>query len=362
MKHTQKIFAALAAGAVMLGSLSVLPADALSYLGMGHYSGVLPESALIDDKGMFRSSGVSSTNYRVYVPVHSNNLFMLVFPHETELSFTLRKGLDEEAAEEQALAIIQKYIPETVFGRADDASTCLYGQTYVNQEGEKSYTLFAESEAVRTAETADSIKRELAAAGLISAFYTWGKSAAYNNSQYFSWSVSPYTEYDDTTHTGTPRDLTPLQSLLEQQHPGWKLETYTETVDFPDGAGGNTSYPLLQCKAGRDGEVPLEEYIRVGADLYEAFPETVSIWATFPQFGWDTGYLVIGENALAADMDVNLDCSVDVADAVLLARYINSDSEAAVCEQGIRNASADGSTQVTTDDITRILMKIAKKI
>ena len=59
--------------------------------------------------------------------------------------------------------------------------------------------------------------------------------------------------------------------------------------------------------------------------------------------------------------DLNLDGSADVADAVLLARYLASDAEAAIPDQGIVNADTDGNGKVQGDDLTVILKRIAKQ-
>ena len=60
--------------------------------------------------------------------------------------------------------------------------------------------------------------------------------------------------------------------------------------------------------------------------------------------------------------DVNCDGSVDVADAVLLARMLTEDAEAVVTDEGRDNADCDLDRALTTEDVSYILMKIAKKI
>ncbi len=58
--------------------------------------------------------------------------------------------------------------------------------------------------------------------------------------------------------------------------------------------------------------------------------------------------------------DVNLDESVDVSDAVLLARYLNQDKTAKVSDQGLRNAEVRIDGEITSDDLTDILKIIAR--
>ena len=60
--------------------------------------------------------------------------------------------------------------------------------------------------------------------------------------------------------------------------------------------------------------------------------------------------------------DVNLDKAVDVADAVLLARFVAEDTDANVSAQGKLNADMDGNGQPDGDDVVTILKKIAKLI
>ena len=57
--------------------------------------------------------------------------------------------------------------------------------------------------------------------------------------------------------------------------------------------------------------------------------------------------------------DVNVDRSIDVADAVLLARYCVSDPEAKISDSGMKRADANGDGNVTAEDVTVILRKIA---
>ena len=57
---------------------------------------------------------------------------------------------------------------------------------------------------------------------------------------------------------------------------------------------------------------------------------------------------------------MTLDCSIDVSDAVLTARFCAEDREAVITDQGKQNADVNGSGNVDLDDVTAILRKIAK--
>ena len=59
-----------------------------------------------------------------------------------------------------------------------------------------------------------------------------------------------------------------------------------------------------------------------------------------------------------------MDCSgtVDVADAVLTARVLVEDKRAKVSEAGIRNSDCNMNGMLDSDDLTMIIMFIARQI
>ena len=60
--------------------------------------------------------------------------------------------------------------------------------------------------------------------------------------------------------------------------------------------------------------------------------------------------------------DANCDGTVDVADAVLIARFANEDKEAVITDQGRQNADVTHDGNVDGQDAEKILQYIAKKI
>ena len=60
--------------------------------------------------------------------------------------------------------------------------------------------------------------------------------------------------------------------------------------------------------------------------------------------------------------NINTDGAVDIADAVLLSRYLVSDREAVITSQGLRNSRVVNGASLNNDDVTKILRVIAKKI
>ena len=98
-----------------------------------------------------------------------------------------------------------------------------------------------------------------------------------------------------------------------------------------------------------------EEHFAIAAELYEQFG--IRIPCGIPE--GNSGSM-IGQNALAVAGDINIDCSIDIADAVLLARFCVEDAAANITQIGLGNADFDGDGMLTILDVTAILRKIAK--
>ena len=60
--------------------------------------------------------------------------------------------------------------------------------------------------------------------------------------------------------------------------------------------------------------------------------------------------------------DANCDGVLDVSDAVLTARVLVEDIEAEITQQGLKNADANGSGKLESEDLSMLLQAIAKKI
>ena len=60
--------------------------------------------------------------------------------------------------------------------------------------------------------------------------------------------------------------------------------------------------------------------------------------------------------------DANTDGSVDVADAVLVARVVNEDKRAKISDAGMLNADVNHSGHPDSDDVTVILLYVARQI
>ena len=82
---------------------------------------------------------------------------------------------------------------------------------------------------------------------------------------------------------------------------------------------------------------------------------------TEPVMTTSTGFVSAVPTDVSKWGDITCDDSVDVADAVLLARFLNQDADAVISDQGIRNANVV-SGSLDADDITALLLCIAKQI
>ena len=69
---------------------------------------------------------------------------------------------------------------------------------------------------------------------------------------------------------------------------------------------------------------------------------------------------MIGQNALAVAGDVNIDCEINVSDAVLTARIISEDETLNLTSTGIGNADVDGDGLLTIHDTATLLRRLAK--
>ncbi len=93
---------------------------------------------------------------------------------------------------------------------------------------------------------------------------------------------------------------------------------------------------------------------------YEAKNDAVALWIDFGAEPEQPEQPPVLEPTKIGD--VNLDDSVDVSDAVLLARYLNADASAKVMDQGLVNAEVHKDGTVDGNDLADILRIIAKII
>ena len=369
MKNLKKLTAMLSA-AVLLGS-NAIPAqltgaaaeDASALWYWGTASGeTFKDMELLDHKGMFGTSLLylrhvaydtfqfvtdPETGESEKQPVHyEKDQLYRVQPRKDKIRFILREDVDYDAADQQITAIVQKYFPDTE-------------PDHVWQPG--TYDIYEADEAKRTEEASEALMHDLAGAGLISAFYTWGQTADYNIvncSNFTSYQWNSF--HDQKVHC----DWEAVEAWVHAEHPECEFVRITQEdtelakqfgLYYEDGQAvmfSGTVYIVVPPE-----DITFKDHFALAAKLYE-------------QFGISSGYTspasvnepLIGHNALAAAGDVNLDCSVDVADAVLIARFAAEDREATMTDQGRQNADVTHDGNVDGQDTTKILQYIAKQI
>ena len=313
---------------------------------------------------------------------HEGDPVYVICPRENVLRIVLRKDINHDEAEQKMFEILEKHYPGiTEFSQTTSPEIPKRYYVYQVQEGvtdlECYYDLVDNSkwfptEEAKTAgvpEIADGILHDLAKAGLISEFYTWGQTANYQEiwntypTAYYPTSQkwnSDYTALEDVTY-----DWTAIEAWVQEHHP--ECEFICVTPDDTETAKLIGQYDSALNKVFFNDNI--EQMYAVIPPEGTAFSDHFAIAAElYEQFGIAAGWScpesvntpMIGQNALAVAGDINIDCSIDVADAVLLARFCAEDAAANITQTGLGNADYDGDGMTTILDVTAILRKIAR--
>ncbi len=276
----------------------------------------------------------------------------MVMPYESRLQFRLRSDVKTESAAEQAALIAKKYFPES--------ESCQHGL----DSDRESYVITEHDEAARSEEKAARMMRELAAAGLISEFYSWGQTAWYR--KMWNGYLTAYSSYNVNYGAWAEKEIDwdGIKAWVEEAHPECECRyiALDETelllkLGYYDPDKGE-----LKCKEPVFAVLVPEDYtsfrhMNLAMEIYGKFDLEPYLCLTAEESDNET---LTGQNALAAAGDVTLDCAVDVSDAVLLARFCTEESTAVITEQGRQNADVNGSGNIDLDDVTAILRKVAK--
>lgn len=368
----RKYFAALTACAVSAVMLPGLHASAVLPRAWGVASaGEYADMTLLDDRGIF---SWLSGNGRPYLTgtAHCTGDFeqdgqtvhrewdelTVLYPRINTLTFTLEGVTDEDAAVEQVLAIVRNYYPDVEDDVRNSGEYRLWSaepkhEAHLTKDERYEETpcmtlaLTDLDETAGSAETAGHIMHDLAAAGLISAFYSWGETANYDRAEGFMFRDGEYLfEY-------TPEDLSEdadraaeITAYLEKNAADCTLEIRTGALD------DDTPYVHYLLHCGTDRDFPAA--FGVVAELYEA-TGIMPAWLFYDSVMTP----VPGRNLLVQKGDLNIDGSVSIADAILLARYLAEDSEAPVMPAGRQNAELDGDTLLTAADLSELMRLIA---
>lgn len=367
MKKTMRIAAMLAAAGMMCAVMPVQPASAQIWTLVGSETeSAFQDMIQLNDKGMLNFSG-EEHEYQVYMQyvtdyydkevtdpetgdvkierVYFDNCRLyVVSPRMNTLHFTLRS--DKPEAEQQMLEILEQYYPEiskTFSQREPNEYASLNPTFYILNDGSSTgpylYELWDMTEQAGSQERSDSIMHDLAEAGLITEFYTWGQSAYCQ--QYFGW----------LSYAEDGFDKEKVERYLIDHAPDCTVAEHIREATFPDTVLTWKDYELVPGE-----NMSFAEQFALVADLYEATGIRPGIWCL------DTIQTAFGQNALAISGDVNIDCSVDVSDAVLLSRFCAEDTAANITQTAKQNADANQDGDLSADDVIVILKMIAKLI
>ncbi|MBR3447833.1 MAG: dockerin type I repeat-containing protein [Oscillospiraceae bacterium] len=384
MKKFMKFAAVLASAMMLCTNCPAVSAEDLPFHLFGYMNGDhLEQLQILDDKGWMKGyvlnrlrSNDTNENTPYYVcTYHLDTVWMqsvlntetgeihkeaqhideylmyLAAMREDKLQYVLRSDIDRTAAEQKAEEIVQKYFPEK--------------RPYECAKG--TYLLTERDEALRTEERADSLMHELAEAGLISAFYTWGETAEYKEIDHGFLTVYDADGYirEREQEEGKTYDWAAIEAWVRKHHPECEFVSIADKDSelgkkldisywYHELLWGNTFYAVIPPE-----DISFADHFALAMELYEQFGLSPCAWPTSLES--EPGQM-FGKNSLAVTGDANLDCSVDVSDAVLAARFAAEDREAVITDQGKENADVNGDGSVTADDTELILKKIAKKI
>lgn len=129
----------------------------------------------------------------------------------------------------------------------------------------------------------------------------------------------------------------------------------TERIRIALDCGMPTNHPIEYERLDQDGILREMRYL---------YPELKQIDVNPNATATDWFYRTLHEIAgcIPKPGDANCDGSIDVSDAVLIARFAAEDKTAVITDQGKQNADVTGDGNLTSDDTSRILLYIAKKI
>ncbi len=386
MKKLMKVLALCASAVIGCGAIPAASAEALYWWGIAG-SDQFQEMTPLDDKEMLQwvgYGGIPGTpcEYQVltyhnvrdveHTIVDENGNFVgteiqhidnyplyVVMPRENELRIVLRSELDPFEAAQQMKEIIHRYY---------DDSVKIYTLGFGTGDLDHTYHLRAANDAQISEEIAASIMKDLAEAGLLAEFYTWGQTADYQQVCYKNPTAYPmvdqkwnssFTELEDVQF-----DWDAIGAYVDQNYPECEfLRVTQEDIELAKKIG---YYDYAQDKVYFANDIVMYAVIPPEGT---AFPEHFAIAADlYAQFGLSAEWLcpasfsapMTGQNALAIPGNVNLDITADVSDAVLLARFCAEDNAAVITEHGKKNADVDGNGKIETDDMTALLRSIAK--
>ena len=355
--------------AAMLCSMA-LPVSAADFYYWGSLTSEQAEAfnqmELLDDQGMFAwigpGEGYGNGAYQVYsehvakqIPIYENgedtgktrefegDTIYTVFPQMNLLWFNWKEGTDSAQAAEQAETILRKYYPDLQF--AMQLAPFAGKSAQYARADDEGINLRDNAASQGNPETAMAIMHDLAAADLISAFYSWGSEVRYHMIGYGAYSADTRLHYS----SGIDKEqAAAIQEWLTAN--GYDYTFQWDSVTDKYGEITEEGYYLTP-----NHPTSFRDTVLTAAVIYKQFqhnPEFYILESATP-----TIYNAF--NALTLCGDTNVDGSLTVSDAVLLARITAEDSTLTAIPAGLENAdfNRDGSTDA--DDLTGLLKALA---
>lgn len=356
MKKQMRFAAILASVSLLCNAFPTMSASALWYWGNEPTETFENEMQLLDDKGLILITDVDHQVYVKHISREINEVVTNAETGETETicrqiesdklyciiprTNTLRYVLNEDANSEQAAQIVEKYFPN--YQPSRDWSNDL------------TYEVSVSDIMVRTDENAEKLMQELAKESLISAFYTWGQTATYNEISYGDCLLTYCPPFSEMLYDWEKFGFD--QEKVEQYLQENEIDCTVKKVVFDDSyyTVNGEKRNMVHYEIVPNGEMSIADQFLLGADIYEKLGYRIKL-----KYLVDESSAAVGRNALSVAGDVNLDCEQNISDAILLARYVNEDA-VTISPQGLANADMDGNQLCSMEDVTLILRKIAK--
>ena len=165
--------------------------------------------------------------------------------------------------------------------------------------------------------------------------------------QSYTWTYSEEAGTETVSDAETVRSM--FTKLIEENHLDAKCVDHSAYADCPE--------PVIVEWDVIEGGIPAGMILLDFAEKYHIDRYSYTTIALVDGVPQVTVAVVAERNHPG---DVNLDNTIDVSDAVLLARFCTEDSKAVITDQGKQNADVNGSGKIDLDDVTAILRKIAK--
>lgn len=362
MKKTMRMLMAALLAIACLPMTGVSAAEELK--PYGNYGTIMTDSfgdyEKVDTKGMlgtvYVKYGTESYQDREGGTVQRNKVNIYsIHPREQHLRFRLRDGLDAETARPKVLEITEKYYPGVTEAWNTEFNSAWVGQGIDKPDYQLSYAGFSQSkdfgltfdlydtqQSEDAAQKADGLRKDLAAAGLLSEFYSWGQTADYERIEDGAGVLC----YPNCSDDYTKYDIESVNNYLTENHAGYTVELIGEQMN----ADPNPYRSAFRIKTS-DAITAKDEFM-LAIELYEQ----LGLRAQYAVLETASGSMLSGSNAMECPGDTNLDCEVDILDVIAANKNILG--VGTLDKTGVKNADMNGNGTTDPDDSLAILKTV----